>query len=137
MSIQGIGGGDMRQKILQRLDANGDGALDRNELEQFSDVLSEKLGRDVNVDQFIGRADTNGDGALSVDELRPPDLGAMGGAGRMGMMGQAGDLNPEELLAQIDANGDGEVSAEERDQARAAMQRELQAKLQSLHLQRR
>ena len=132
MSIQGINGGGMRHQIFQQLDANGDGALDRDELQTFADVLSQKTGRDISADKVLEKIDANGDGVVAIDEMRPPSGDPMSASGA-----GAPSMDPRELLAQIDANGDGEVSAEERERARDMMRQEAQTRLQSLRLQQR
>ena len=134
MSIQGMSGGDMRHRIMQRLDANGDGALDRGELQKFADVLSEHTGRDIGVDTLLDRTDANKDGMVSPDEMVRPAGGPMGA---MAQMMSGGAFDPQELMARIDTDGNGQVSPEEREQARETMRQELQAKLQSLRMQRR
>lgn len=74
MEISGIGTGsqdlvsmakmmaEMRQKMFQRLDQNGDGGLDESEL---SDV-AEKTGREAS--DILEEYDTNGDGVLDATE---------------------------------------------------------------------
>ncbi len=133
MSIEGISGGGMRHRIMQRLDANGDGALDRGELQKFADVLSERTGRQVEVDALLDKADANQDGVVSSEEMVPP----AGPMARMAQMMGGDAFDPQELLARIDADGNGHVSHQEREQGREMMRQELQAKLQSLRIQRR
>ncbi|MEO1335131.1 MAG: EF-hand domain-containing protein, partial [Myxococcota bacterium] len=85
--MNGINGGGLRQAILQRLDANKDGVLDREELQKFADALSERTGRAISVDRLLEFADGNGDGIINMDDARQRRIGGEGYAGRSpGMM---------------------------------------------------
>jgi len=113
-------------KLIERLDANKDGKLEKDELpERLADKLM--------------RADADADGAITKDELdhareklggRP---GGPGGPPSIDELLKALDRNgdgvltqdevPEKLamrIAAADANGDGKITKEELEQARAA-----------------
>lgn len=85
-------GGMMRMSpIMVALDANKDGELSSEEIQNAATALK--------------TLDKNGDGKLSADELRPAG-GGMGGPGG----------NPEEMLARVmesDKNKDGKLSKDE------------------------
>jgi hypothetical protein len=103
---------------LQRLDANGDGAVDRDEARRARAPVFERL-------------DADRDGALSADELaaagRKPRVGATATKSRPGSRLLArgdrdkdGRLSRDEFMAFADAtlarrdrNGDGRVTADE------------------------
>lgn len=74
MSVNGISNGnvDPRQMMFQRMDASGDGKVDKTEMEAFAKMLSQRTGQTITAEQLIGMADQNGDGSLAIDELPPP-----------------------------------------------------------------
>ena len=86
-------------------DANGDGALDSDEL---VDAMTERARERATmmIQRMLTWHDANGDGMLGQDE--------MPGDGLAGMM------------LRLDADGDGRVTAEEFDKIRAGMERRAQ-----------
>lgn len=112
----GPGGRPEPGEFLKRLDRNGDGKLQKDELpeplrERFGRVF-EKLGKDELSREDFGRA---------LAELGPPGGGP--GAG-----GPGGRPNPEEQFKRMDANSDGKVTLEEvpeqfRDRVRPLFER--------------
>lgn len=104
----------MQQKRFQKIDKNGDGRLDGDELSAMDEEMTSAGLESFDVDSFIQSADTDGDGLVSESEdasafaammsqamppQGPPPGGAKGG----------GPASFEEL----DANGDGYLDAEE------------------------
>lgn len=86
--------GERAQRMIERLDTNGDGQLDANELQ--------KAGEDRRMrraDRMLDRLDTNDDGKLSQTEMS---------AGR----------DPAKLFDRLDADNNGSLSAEEFAKAR-------------------
>ncbi|MFZ5979382.1 MAG: EF-hand domain-containing protein [Candidatus Zixiibacteriota bacterium] len=59
----------MKEKMFTKLDSDGDGALNRTELESFAEELSQKSGQTVDLDEFISSLDSDGDGIVSQDEF--------------------------------------------------------------------
>lgn len=112
----GPGGRPEPGEFLKRLDRNGDGKLQKDELpepmrERFGRVF-EKLGKDE-----LSREDF----ARALAELGPP--GGAPGAG-----GPGGRPNPEEQFKRMDSNGDGKVTLDEvpeqfRDRVRPLFER--------------
>ena len=112
---------------FDKVDSNGDGAIDKTEFSAFAVEMSEKTGRSVDVDQKMSEIDTDGDGLVSPEELeagRPegPPLGMMGKMvgmkGGGGMQAPSGMSGPSETESSsstdpLDTNGDGVVDAEE------------------------
>ena len=108
----------MAEKLLDKLDVNGDGVISAEELD----------------DDQLSSADTDGDGQITLEELEEEALakinegafaksGEMGGfLGRMQMLMQ--DENSESLASQManrileefDVDGDGALSADEFDE---------------------
>ncbi|MCP4569861.1 MAG: EF-hand domain-containing protein [FCB group bacterium] len=65
----------MRDKMFARTDANGDGQINKAEMEDFAAHMAERTGKSMNVDDIIAAADSDGDGLISKTEfgaMRPP-----------------------------------------------------------------
>ncbi|MFO8081763.1 MAG: hypothetical protein R6V07_15860 [Armatimonadota bacterium] len=93
---------DQGADFFERLDANQDGKIDRDEFR--------------GPDEAFARLDANGDGAITRDELAV--RGDQAGARRRGQnQGRIGDADParrwQQMLERFDANADGQISAEE------------------------
>jgi len=105
----------MRQNRFAQLDTNGDGGIDKTELQAAIDEMSEKTGKslDLDVEEIFAQLDADGDGQISVSETPqmrggpppPPPGGAQGG----------------DWLTQMDTNGDGVISIEEMQAASAEL----------------
>lgn len=95
-----------------RADANGDGALSRDELLDQSRARAE-----ASVDRLLERADTDGDDQLTQAEMEAAReaRGERRGRGRSERM-------PERMFERMDADGDGAVSEAEFNEAVARMQ---------------
>ncbi|MFC5050196.1 EF-hand domain-containing protein [Rubritalea spongiae] len=83
----------IREHILEKFDADGDGELSEEEREAAKAAMKERK------EAFIAKYDTDGDGELSEDEKQA-----------------AKDL----IIAQYDTDGDGKLSRDERQVAREA-----------------
>jgi Ca2+-binding EF-hand superfamily protein len=99
------GGADRVKELIERLDRNGNGVIDKDE-------LPEGWG------ERIGPADTNGDGVITPEELE----GLMGGGGRPGPEGGEGDgerpprrdgNRGRGLVERLDRNGNGVIDKDE------------------------
>ena len=95
-SISGMGGG-MRgmqgaqgprdpQQAFNKIDADGDGALNATELQTMSDKMAEKMGdKGPSVEDIMAQLDSDGDGALTFAEFEagraqgPPPAEAFSG----------------------------------------------------------
>lgn len=112
----GPGGRPEPGEFLKRLDRNGDGKLQKDELPE---PLRERLGR---VFEKLGKDElSREDFARAMAELGPPP-------GAPGAGGFGGRPNPEEQFKRMDANGDGKVTLEEvpeqfRDRVRPLFER--------------
>lgn len=91
------------QDFFDRLDANNDGRIDRDEFKGPDDAFA--------------RMDRNGDGAISRDEVGGDAQGDQPGAFRPGQGGQREQMDPaqrwQKMLERFDQNGDGKISSEE------------------------
>lgn len=97
----GPGGRPEPGEFLKRLDRNGDGKLQKDELPE---PMRERFGR---VFEKLGKEElSREDFARALAELGPP--GGAPGAG-----GPGGRPNPEEQFKRMDANGDGKLTLDE------------------------
>ena len=103
------------EDIFQRLDANGDGKID---LDELPEPVREGLGR------FIEQADANRDKSLSLEEFRKGHDYARRLAG-VGPQGAGGpNAGPGvALFKALDGDGDGTLSSEELAAATAALKK--------------
>lgn len=100
----------MREKMFTKTDANGDGQIDKTEMEAFASQMAERTGREVDSEDIFQQGDTDGDGVLSRDEfmaLRPP------GPKNMNKSSEEMQQMQAELFASIDQNGDGGIDKAE------------------------
>jgi len=95
------GGPTQAGEMLRRLDRNGDGKLQKDELGEMPEPIRNRL---------LEMMEQRGTDALSIEDLNRLRE-QMAGAGRPG----AGrpDFNPEEMLRRMDRNGDGKVTKDE------------------------
>lgn len=95
------GGPAQAGEMLRRLDRNGDGKLQKDELREMPEPIRNRL---------LEMMEQRGTDALSLEDLNRLRE-QMAGAGRPG----AGrpDFNPEEMLRRMDRNGDGRITKDE------------------------
>lgn len=102
----------MRQKMFSKIDTNGDGKLDADELAAM--VANGPKGGPT-ADDILGKIDTNGDGAISESEFNAGQDQAQGAGGPPPP--PMGNVSSEEfakqLFADSDTDGDGKLSADE------------------------
>jgi Ca2+-binding EF-hand superfamily protein len=130
---------------FQKMDSNGDGAVDQSELGAIADKIKEKTGHSVDTDRIMTRLDSDGDGQITQTELEenrpegppPAMIGMMRnmmGGGLMGMQGdntqsfldilnESEDENASSIKDSLDTNGDGVV---DNNEAQAGMQMKIQ-----------
>ncbi len=61
----------VKAKAFARVDGNGDGSLDKAELQTAFDAVAAKTGREArDAEAVIARIDQNGDGAITRREIR-------------------------------------------------------------------
>ena len=117
-----------QERMFAKIDSNGDGSVDKAELQTAFDAIAQKTGGTAkSADALFGKFDTNGDGKLSASELdagmkslrsKPTSTVGMAGAqGKPAAGGPAGGGSSGATSAStdpLDTNGDGVVSAMER-----------------------
>lgn len=113
-SISGLGGSNqsymaqMRQQMFSRIDSNGDGKHDKDELVAM--VAKGPQGA-PSVDDILSKFDTDGDGTISESEFEaaaPPEQKMKGPPPMMGGMGGMATADfLEQMFSSIDTNGDG------------------------------
>lgn len=105
--------GERKRALLQKMDLNEDGALDRTELTQgFYNKARERLQK----------ADTNGDGLADKSELKALHQAKREARGerqdrRAGKRFKGKSKRHQKRFARVDANGDGRLSLAEMQSA--------------------
>ena len=146
----GVNPGVIKQKLLEKFDANGDGNLTGQELQNAQAALLKQFGpalgaAGVNFDDFKKKFDQDGDGKLSPQEqaaamaafqkMRGNGKGAAGGGapgGGAGGIPATGGLGEEPavegksrgreaMIKRFDKNGDGKLSDDEKAEAQKAL----------------
>jgi Ca2+-binding EF-hand superfamily protein len=107
----------MRQQMFTKIDSNGDGKHDKDELAAM--VANGPKGA-PGVDDILSKFDTDRDGAISENEFEaaaPPEQQMQGPPRMMGGMGGMGGMSSADFLEQMfsstDTNGDGVHDEEE------------------------
>jgi hypothetical protein len=63
----------LQQTLLEKIDSNGDQAIDKTELSSFLQYVKSKTGADSpDVDTVFNSLDVNGNGSVSLQELTAP-----------------------------------------------------------------
>lgn len=118
-SISALGGGqwaatqmprlsEARQKLFERVDADGSGSVDATELQGSLDKLAEKTGRSApDATALVQQSDADGDGSLSAKEL--------GTAARSLLPStmEFAQHRSEKIFSKLDADGNGSLNADE------------------------
>jgi Ca2+-binding EF-hand superfamily protein len=142
----GVDPGVIKQKLLEKFDANGDGNLTGQELQNAKAALLKQFGpalgaAGVNFDDFKKKFDQDGDGKLSQQEqaaamaafqkMRGNGNGAAGGGGAGGVPATGGfgeepavegkARGREAMIKRFDKNGDGKLSDDEKAEAQKAL----------------
>lgn len=124
--ISGMGGmmGGMRpdqQQMFNRVDKDGSGGIDKEELGTMAEKIAERTGNEIDVDSLIEEYDGDGDGVLNQDETQaameslreemgpPPQPGGMNqGAGVYGQDGADSENSFSQLLEALSESKDEE-----------------------------
>jgi Ca2+-binding EF-hand superfamily protein len=149
---------EMRENRFAKMDANGDGKVDKNELSTFLNDIAKKTGKFMDVDKIFAEVDTNNDGYISKDEdaAQEAKMQQMHGGPRespFAKMDANGDgkvdkaemsaffdemtqetgnsINVDELFASIDTNNDGFISKEENDAYEAQLKSQMESRMSS------
>jgi len=106
----------MQQEMFNRVDENGDEAIDKTEFETMINKMAEETGMEVDVEARFDELDANGDGQLDQEEFDaggppppppPPNadqLSSLSTYGSDGQLNQDTDLQTLlELLSEQDA----------------------------------
>lgn len=100
-----------RGKMFEKIDASGDGSLDKAEFGTFTDRLSEMTGTTVDSEEAFATADVNNDGVLDSDEFFTAGEKMREEMGRTGkpMMGK----RPNSMTSLFEMMGNSDSSTEE------------------------
>jgi len=96
------------EMLFKKTDANGDGKIDREELQNLAAQIEEKTGQKMDVEQMFADYDADEDGSLSRSEL---DRAMQSQLSRF--QGALPGPGPEMMFEETDADGDGSVDEEE------------------------
>lgn len=132
---------------FEKMDANGDGALDETELVSMAAKLSEMTGQTVNASQIISDLDSDGNGLVDQEEFTagrpagpPPGMMEMMSGNLQGNTiqslldtgnGAEGD-SASDSTDPLDTNGDGFVDAEEALSGRKSLFQQYQIRMISM-----
>lgn len=109
------------QKNFTTIDANGDGYLSMEELENAPKPQGRRGGNSQNMDTEMGEADRGGSQSRRGNRQQPPsaeELFSKLDANGDGFIGEAEAKGPlRNNFADIDANGDGTISMDELENA--------------------
>jgi len=113
--------GALRERMLERFDADGDGVLSEEEREKAFATAWARLetNRPERAAKLLERFDADGDGALDADERR---------AARDEIRGNV----KARLVERLDVDGDGTLTGDERQTARAAVRARIAPMLRGL-----
>jgi hypothetical protein len=103
--------GKLKDRILEKFDADGDGQLNEEERAAAKDAIKEHRGE--RRDKIKDRIDTDGDGEISDEERR---------AAWKAFKAKHPKLFAK-LLEKFDADGNGKLEGEEREEARKALRK--------------
>ncbi len=59
-----------REQAYNKIDSDGDGIINKTELETFSEKISERTGKTLNTGDAFSSFDADGDGMLNKEEMR-------------------------------------------------------------------
>lgn len=140
----------VKQKLLEKFDANGDGNLTGQELQNAQEALIKQFGPGLgaagfNFDEFKKKFDRDGDGKLSPQEQAAamsafqkaragggaPATGGIAGGNAGGIpagggfggegAGEGKARGREAMIKRFDRNGDGKLSDDEKAEAQKAL----------------
>jgi Ca2+-binding EF-hand superfamily protein len=152
MMTNGVtGGGDpaqMQAKFFAKVDANGDGGIDKTELTDAIEAMKERSGStaEVDVETLFSTLDSGseggGDGSISPSELSENDRALfetlreqLGGPPHFGHHGPPPapptQANADDLFAEMDSDEDGSISKDELTAAITAQFERATARYQS------
>lgn len=100
---------DMRQKLFERMDANGDGGIDLDEFKAGAPRGGQ--GEGPNPAEMFAKIDADGDGSISQDEHDSFLSGMMSSSTQAALLDA--QERAAEMFAQFDANGDGGIDLDE------------------------
>lgn len=109
---------------FDKMDADGNGSLDKSEISSLAEKMSEKSGQSISADDLMGKMDSDEDGQVTQEEFKagrpqgpPPGIMGMSGGGTeslLSLMNASEDTEETSSATdELDANGDGVVDSEE------------------------
>ena len=106
--MAGMSSSEFLQQMFTNLDANGDGSLSTDELDQ---MVANGPTDGPSADQLLSQMDTDGNGSVSQSEFM-----AGPGGGQQAQADQSGSTT-DDYFSSIDTNGDGYISKSEFEAA--------------------
>jgi Ca2+-binding EF-hand superfamily protein len=106
--------GAMKDRMFAKVDGNGDGSVDKTELQTMLDKIAKKTGGTAaDAGDMLGKMDSDGNGTLSKDELEAGMKSLMPPPSSTLDFAQQRNGDSQDLFAKLDANGSGALDVSE------------------------
>ncbi len=103
------------QKMLNRIDENGDGGISEDEMQSMSEILSEKTGQSFDMDELFSEFDADENGVLNSDEIKSAMDSIREEMERQMQWAMMGGMEPDfrQVFERLDEDEDGGIGKDE------------------------
>lgn len=105
----------LSEKLTEKFDTDGSGALGTDELQSLMDDMSSRSGvtSTTSAKDLLAQSDANSDGSLDTSELEAAFASMQPPPSTMAFAQSRGDVPPDDLFSKVDADGSGGVNTQE------------------------